>query len=181
MSYVFGDSLTSQPGGMIGYLMSQGHFYKLHSQSMRFAATGNIVPSDILPVDTCKTAVYALGGNDAQLWDAPGYQDIFYSNFQADIGRLLNAEFNGNKFNVVLMLPPTITLPNWNTTGVRYVLQLWASIVINYFGSTQLRVFDLDDYDALDGSPDGVHIDEVIKAPEIGNALHQFIEDWEAE
>lgn len=180
MSYVFGDSLSSQPDGWAGQLMAQGHFYKLHAQSMRFGATGNIVPPDILPVDTCKTAVYALGTNDALLWDQPGYPDAFASAFSDDIGRLYHADHNGVKFNILILLPPTIVTSGRDTTGVREYLQLWVAVMVFYYGATRVRLVDLDDLDALDGSPDGVHISEA-KATEIGAYLHQFKVDWEAE
>lgn len=177
---VFGDSLSAWRTGWVGQLMAQGEWYKLHAQSMRFGAT-QIVPTDLLPfIDDHKTAFYWLGTNDAALWGTEGFQDEWYNAFHQDMSRLIHSTFGQHKFNIILILPPTITLPDRDTRGIRYIQAVFYEVVAGYFRVENLRLIDPDDYDVLADSPDGVHLSETTAAS-FGQVLHQFALDWENE
>jgi len=181
MAIVFGDSNSAKPNGWVGQLMAQGKWYKLHAQSLRFAGTGSLVPDDIMPVDDHWTVHYWLGVNDAALWNTiPDYPALFDAAFKQDMGKLIHAEWAGRKFNIFLILPPTIIKPGLDTRPVRDYLTIFYNVIVNYFGSTQLRLIDPDDYNVLADSEDGVHLSEYSSGV-FGAAVHQLEVDWEAE
>jgi hypothetical protein len=160
--------------------MAKGRFYKLHAQSMRFGTTPGLVPIDILPIDSHKTAFYCLGANDAAFWGQDGFAEMWATSFMQDMGILQRANWRGERFNIFLVLPPLVDLPDRNTKGVRDWLRLWHAVAVLRYKIKNIRLVDMDDYNVLEGSRDGLHIAEPA-ALIFGDAMHQLKEAWKLE
>lgn len=171
---VSGDSLSARYTSWVAELNRQGEWYRCLCQSLRFGA-GHTLPGDFAGFDGMKYYVEYLGANDRWLWDeVPGYQQMFASSFSA---RIAKATQKG--YRILLILPPS--LPSLGPHGPRNWLMLWYAVSVNYFGRTDIRILDPDDYD-YEGNMDNTgHPLPAWDANVFAPAVHAEIMAWEAE
>lgn len=168
-----GDSFTAPTKAWCHQLQLQGHHYKCLAQSIRFGATYT-TPPDLTSIDGHDYLVHWLGTNDALLWTEPGFPAQYGAAFQATMMAALNSGYDG----VLLVLPPT--MPDRDTSGVRYYQTLWYVIATAYFGRDDVRLLDPDDHDFINNLDATAHPTATWQLYWAG-VVHQTLQDWRNE